>query len=251
MTSGDWFITPSSLRFIVNVVDTMHGNSLKDNEPINTLLLLPVKAFDALVTYPVRLSIMNTLINGPLTVTDVSSRLKLAKGIVHRHLRVLEKLGWVTVASDEVLRILNLPREANRVYYMLSSLIYFGYSVVVNGCEVQLKVDGKYAAFIDSRKGVLIVKTPTATYGCVKSCANSSECFNWALRVSKKFKVQIETSGRSVDEALVQLFHGILIKGFTSPKAKLPLIKIIDLKIDNVYRQWLGNPIRVNNNHQA
>jgi len=232
-------------------VNTVPDNSFKDNEPINTLLLLPVKAFDALVTYPVRLSIVNALINGPLTVTDVSSRLRLAKGIVHRHLKVLEKLGWVTVVSDEVLRILNLPKEANRVYYMLSSLIYFGYSVVVNGCEVQLKIDGKYAAFIDSRKGVLIVKTPTATYGCVKSCGNSSECFNWALRVSRKFKVQIEAPSSSVDDALVQLFHGILIKGFTSPKAKLPLIKIIDLKIDNMYRQWLGNPIKVNSiNHR-
>ncbi|MDT7902853.1 MAG: winged helix-turn-helix domain-containing protein, partial [Caldivirga sp.] len=143
-----------------------------DNELISTLLLLPTRAFESLVSYPVRLSIMNSLINGPLTVTDIASRLKLAKGVVHRHLKILEKMGWVTVASDEIMRILDLSREANRVYYMLSSLIYFGYDVNFDGCEIQLKVNGKYVAFADSRKGVLIVKTPTATYGCVKSCGN-------------------------------------------------------------------------------
>jgi|GEM_PF-736755 len=221
-----------------------------DNELISTLLLLPTRVFESLVSYPIRLSIMNSLINGPLTVTDIASRLRLAKGVVHRHLKILEKMGWVTVASDEIVRILNLSREANRVYYMLSSLIYFGYDVNFDGCEIQLKINGKYVAFADSRKGVLIVKTPTATYGCVKSCGNGVECINWALKVSRKFRIQVNVPNINinVDDALTQLFHGILVKNFTSPKAKLPLIRIVDLKIDNVYRQWLGNPIRVNSN---
>lgn len=230
---------------ILNPVNNVNDGSVESSELINTILLLPVKAFDSLVAYPVRLSIMNALIGGPLTVTDISAKLKLAKGVVHRHLKVLEKLGWVTVASDEMLKILELSREANRIYYVLSSLVYFGYEVEVNDHDIQLKINGDYVAFADSRREALIVKTPTMIYGCAKSCGNSFECLNWAFRTSKKFKVEI--NAHEVYNALTQLFYGLLIKSFTSPKARLPLIRIIDLKVDNMYRQWFGNPIRVNN----
>lgn len=212
---------------------------------INTLLLIPVKAFEVLVAYPTRLGIMNTLVNGPSTVTDISCKLGIAKGIVHRHLKVLEKLGWVKVADDYIVELLKLPKEANRIYYMLTSLIYLGYNITVNDDVVNIRVDGGYVAFPDSRKGTFIVKTPSGTYGCVKSCSNSSECINWAIKASRRFKVQLSTAS-NVDDLLGRLFYEFLVKNLSSPKAKLPLIRITDLKIDNMYRQWLGSPIKVN-----
>ena len=210
---------------------------------VGTLTLLPVKAFDALVEYPVRVGIMNALSRGPLTVTDIASRLNVAKGIVHRHIRALSKLGWVMVADEELIKALNLNREANRVYYMASSLIYFGYTVEQSDDSISLRISRNYAAFLDSKRGALIVRTPKTAYGCLNPCVESEDCLLWASKMAKKLKIPVDLEGLQTNEALRRLFYSILVKSFTTPRANLPLIKIIDIKIDHAYRQWLGNPI--------
>lgn len=143
-----------TIRVLEGVVG---GNHL----PVQTIALLPKSAFDELIEAPLKYELMGILANGPATVTEASAKLRLLKGAVHRHIKSLEELGWIRQLSAAEAKRLNLTREANRIYYIPTALVYLGYSIEYDNDNTVIKMLSNYGgAFIDSRKGKFILRTP-------------------------------------------------------------------------------------------
>ncbi len=79
---------------------------------VKSVAVLPIESFDALLNNNVRISIMDMLSRGgPMTVTSLAQELGMLKGVVHRHVKVLEDFGWIRQLSNDEVRTMGLSRE--------------------------------------------------------------------------------------------------------------------------------------------
>ncbi|GGP21981.1 hypothetical protein GCM10007981_16150 [Thermocladium modestius] len=226
-----------TIRVLEGVVG---GNHL----PVQTIALLPKSAFDELIEAPLKYELMGILANGPATVTEASAKLRLLKGAVHRHIKSLEELGWIRQLSAAEAKRLNLTREANRIYYIPTALVYLGYSIEYDNDNTVIKMLSNYGAFIDSRKGKFILRTPTARMPlCESECPEHQYCSDWAMRTAKQFKVNVVPDRmESADSIILRILYSIAMRELKSNMDRNPLF-IFSTRFDNVYREKMGSPV--------
>ncbi|MCG2880538.1 MAG: winged helix-turn-helix domain-containing protein [Vulcanisaeta sp.] len=225
---------------MVNANATINGSDLlKAN--IKSVAILPIESFDALLSNNVRLSIMNALSNGPMTVTALSRRLNMLKGVVHRHVKILEDFGWIRQLSDEEVRNIGLSREANRIYYVPSAFVYLGFRIDSDERGIRIVVPTNYGAFVDLRGRRFILFTPTlTTHECRNTCLIHDSCLEWVKRIGKQYHVSIDEEDAA--RALMQLYTQLVIREFRvslinnvmlldSPRLNLILMKQLNLAL--------------------
>jgi len=177
---------------------------------IRSVSVLPVESF-SVFTNGIRLSIMNLLSRGPMTVTSMANALGMLKGIVHRHIKVLENFGWVRQLTDDEAAGLGLTREANRIYYVPTALLYLALRVEQGDDDVLIRVLSDYGAFIDSRRRRFILVTPNITVSeCGGACPNRDGCLEWARRMGRRLKIAVP--GDDVPRALVSVFSKVALR---------------------------------------
>lgn len=225
----------------IRVLEGMIGNN---HLPIQTMALLPRSAFDELINSPLKYEVMKILANGPATVTEVSARLHLLKGAVHRHIKSLEELGWIRQLNASETKKLNLTREANRIYYIPTALVYLGYLIEHDNENTIIKMLSDYGAFIDSRKGKFILRTPTDRKPlCESECPEHQYCSDWALRMAKQFKINMnQDPAESADSLILRLLYSIAMRELKNNMSRNPLF-IFSTRFDNIYREKMGSPI--------
>jgi len=86
-------------------INTLSGGLDLFRVNMRSVAILPIESFDALLSSNIRLEIMNMLSGGPMTVTTLAQRLNMLKGVVHRHVKILEDFGWIRQLSDEEARV--------------------------------------------------------------------------------------------------------------------------------------------------
>jgi hypothetical protein len=178
---------------------------------VRSVSVLPVESFGAFAESGVRLGIMNLLSRGPMTVTAMANSLGMLKGIVHRHVKVLENFGWIRQLSDEEASRLGLSREANRIYYVPTALLYLALRVEQGDDDVLIRILNDHGAFIDSRRRMFILITPTMTVSeCGGLCPNREGCLEWARRMGRQLR--IEVSEDDVPRALIAVFSKVALR---------------------------------------
>ncbi|WP_069807534.1 winged helix-turn-helix domain-containing protein [Vulcanisaeta thermophila] len=179
---------------------------------INTksVVILPVESFNTLVSNDIRLKIMNLLSRGPMTVTTIAHELGMLKGVAHRHVKILKDNGWVRILTEEEVRALGLNREANRIYYAPSAIVFLSYRLEDVGRTVRIVVPASYSAFVDLRGGKFILMMPSATTHCASQCPTHELCLDWVKRIAKQYHVVVDSD--DAGEALVQLYTQLVLK---------------------------------------
>lgn len=180
---------------------------------VKSVAILPIESFDALSSNSVRVSIMDILSRGPMTVTSIAQELSMLKGVVHRHVKALEDFGWIRQLSDEEVRALGLSREANRIYYVPTAMVYLGFRLETNEHGVKIIIPTNYGAFIDIRGRRFVIMMPTySNYDCKSSCPSHDACLDWIKRVGKQFHVSIDYD--DAGKALMYLYMQLVLKEF-------------------------------------
>ncbi len=180
---------------------------------VKSVAILPIESFDALSSNSVRVSIMDILSRGPMTVTSIAQELGMLKGVVHRHVKALEDFGWIRQLSDEEVRALGLSREANRIYYVPTAMVYLGFRLETNEHGVKIIIPTNYGAFIDIRGRRFVIMMPTySNYDCKSSCPSHDACLDWIKRVGKQFHVSIDYD--DAGKALMYLYMQLVLKEF-------------------------------------
>ncbi len=191
---------------IVNGVDLFKVN-------IKSAVLLPIESFDVLMGSNIRMVIMDMLSRGPMTVTSLAQELSILKGIVHRHVKILEDAGWVRQLSDDEVRAVGLSREANRIYYVPSAMVYLGFRLEVNEHGMKIVIPTNYGAFIDMRGHRFILLTPTfIKHDCKATCPTHDLCLDWVKRIGKQHHINIDSDDAA--EALMNLYAQLILKEF-------------------------------------
>lgn len=180
---------------------------------IRSVAILPIESFDVLLGNNVRMSIMDMLSRGPMTVTSLAQELGMLKGVIHRHVKALEDFGWVRQLSDDEAKSIGLSREANRIYYVPSAMVYLGFKFEANEHGMKIVIPTNYGAFIDMRGRKFILFTPTfAVHDCKNKCPSHDACLDWIKRIGKQYHVSIDVDDAS--KALMYLYAQLVLKEF-------------------------------------
>ena len=180
---------------------------------MKSVAVLPIESFDALLSNSVRVSIMDMLSRGPMTVTSLAQELGMLKGVVHRHVKALEDFGWIRQLSDDEVKVIGLSREANRIYYVPTAMVYLGFKLEVNEHGMKIVIPTNYGAFIDMRGHKFILMTPTySSHDCKSSCPSHEACLDWIKRTGKQFHVSIDYDDAS--RALMYLYTQLILREF-------------------------------------
>ncbi|GAB6945304.1 ArsR/SmtB family transcription factor [Vulcanisaeta sp. JCM 14467] len=180
---------------------------------VKSVAVLPIESFDTLLNNNVRISIMDMLSKGPMTVTSLAQELGILKGVVHRHVKALEDFGWIRQLSDEEVKVVGLSREANRIYYVPTAMVYLGFKLEINEHGMKIIIPTNYGAFIDIRGRKFILVTPTySNHDCKNSCPSHEACLDWIKRIGKQFHVSIDYDDAS--KALMHLYTQLILREF-------------------------------------
>ncbi|GAB6946142.1 hypothetical protein JCM16161A_02720 [Vulcanisaeta sp. JCM 16161] len=180
---------------------------------VKSVAVLPIESFEALLSNNVRISIMDMLSKGPMTVTSLAQELGMLKGVIHRHVKALEDFGWIRQLSNDEAKIMGLSREANRIYYVPTAMVYLGFKLEANEHGMKIIIPTNYGAFIDIRGHKFIVLTPTfSNHDCRNSCPSHDACLDWIKRVGKQFHISIDYDEAS--RALMYLYTQLILKEF-------------------------------------
>ncbi|WP_054854109.1 ArsR family transcriptional regulator [Vulcanisaeta distributa] len=181
---------------------------------VKSVAILPIESFDTLLNNNVRISIMDMLSKGgPMTVTSLAQEMGMLKGVVHRHVKALEDFGWIRQLSDDEARAIGLSREANRIYYVPTAMVYLGFKLEANEHGMKIIIPTNYGAFIDVRGRKFIVLTPTfSNHDCKNSCPSHELCLDWIKRVGKQFHISIDYD--DAGRALMYLYTQLILKEF-------------------------------------
>jgi len=194
-------------------INTLSGGLDLFRVNMRSVAILPIESFDALLSSNIRLEIMNMLSGGPMTVTTLAQRLNMLKGVVHRHVKILEDFGWIRQLSDEEARSMGLSREANRIYYIPSALVYLGFKIDANEHGVKIVIPTNYGAFIDMRGRRFILLAPTFVFhDCKNTCPTHEACLDWVKRVGKQYHVNVDEDDAA--RALMHLYMQLVLKEF-------------------------------------
>ncbi|MFB6470057.1 MAG: ArsR/SmtB family transcription factor [Vulcanisaeta sp. AZ3] len=180
---------------------------------VKSVVILPIESFEALMSNDMRIKIMNMLSRGPMTVTSIAQELGVLKGIVHRHVKMLEDFGWVRQLNNEEVRAIGLSREANRIYYVPSAIVYLGFKLDVNGNSMRILIPANYGAFIDMKAHRFIMLTPTSnTHECRNVCPSHDICLDWVKKTGKQYHVNVDEDDAA--RALISLYTQLILKEF-------------------------------------
>lgn len=171
---------------------------------LSTIVLISEKGYEML-NHPLRLDILSLVGRGISSVSEISKRLRVNKGIISRHLKMLWKIGL-------------LEREDKR--YLLSSPILLVYTVLRDG-PLRLTVK-PVGGFFDPNTRIYLLIGGKGTVGAsnCRRCENLAKCIRSVKTIAKKLKVKLRAE--SPAEAYLEIASAI---------AERALKKAITLKI--------------------
>ncbi|MGC9179958.1 MAG: ArsR/SmtB family transcription factor [Vulcanisaeta sp.] len=192
-----------------NVIDKL--NVFRIN--VKSVAVLPIESFDALLGNSIRINIMDMLSRGPMTVTSLAQELGMLKGVVHRHVKALEDFGWVRQLNNDEVKTVGLSREANRIYYVPSAMVYLGFKLEANEHGMKIIIPANYGAFVDVRGRKFILLTPTfSNHECRNSCPSHEACLDWIKRIGKQYHISVDYD--DAGRALMYLYTQLILKEF-------------------------------------
>ena len=168
-----------------NITPRLRGDSLSGLE-LDNIVLLSEKAYD-MMKIPIRTKILTLIGQGISKVTEISEALKVNKGIISRHLKMLRKIGIV---------------ESREGRHRLTSMVYLVYTVPENE-HVSLHVQPRGAIFDPINKLFLVVNGKSN--GKCKDCDFRPDCVISTKSIARRLRIKLrseEPAGAYLEIAL-------------------------------------------------
>lgn len=210
-------------------------NTINASWFMNSITFLPLSSFKILEENNIREKIMNILTRRPSTITCLASELGLFKGSVHRHVRALTEHGWIKALSREEASMLGLSTDANRIYYIPSSIFYVAY-IFIPDLGI-MKLLSNYCAIVDLRSKKFVMSTPGKELGkCSENCIFYNTCSTWVSRICRKLRINVGTDNPI--EAMIKIYLHLAYRELKNYLIS-NFITISSPKINMMYRQYL------------
>ncbi|MEM0043179.1 MAG: winged helix-turn-helix domain-containing protein [Sulfolobales archaeon] len=153
------------------------------------IMLISEESFMASITNPIRVEILKLLVQKPLKVSEIAKILRVSRPLIYKHLAYLEESGWV---------------EKHEKYYMISSELFLVYraSQAPSGSGVYIEILSDKAAFIDHRRGLIVIIGDRGLKEICGGCVLMEICNRKIYVLAKRYKIDLGLDGVPVEKII-------------------------------------------------